>query len=324
MCACLSVGQGSLTIYKQHLDVMNPYIRQAIIGQAPELPISEQQFNELADARKVLSAAFGLEEAYDLLIGNYVEVEKELLAAGASNAVRDLTEYQDFFELRATINRRFVNLLTATRLYLDQAPQRLASCAVDPTKARSDFKSRTNEHYDGFFGYRFLEALRNHVQHCGLAVHRLSHEQKWVGEGANRAMEVSVHPFAERRYLVADGGFKPTILREMPEEVVLSLAMREYLQCIGDLHMLVRSHIADRVSTARDLVGSQIARYALENNGTTIGLTAFRVGANGTRETMPLLLDWDDVRVKLESRNSGLVSLSRHVVTGRARQGLRN
>ena len=297
---------------------MSPYIRQAVIGQAPEMPISEQQFDELADARTVLSAAFGLEESYDLLIGNYVEVEKELLAAGASSAVRDLTEYQDFFELRSTINRRFVNLLTATRLYLDQAPQRLADCAVDPTKARSDFRLRTNEHYDGFFGYRFLEALRNHVQHCGLAVHRLRHEQKWLGEGANRALEISVHPFAERRYLAADGGFKAKILEEMPEEVVLSLAMREYLQCIGNLHMLVRSHIADRVSTARELIGNQIARYACESNGATIGLTAFRIDANGMKESMPLLLDWDDVRVKLVARNSGLVALSRHVVTGRA------
>lgn len=299
---------------------MNPFIRQAILGHAPELPINEQQFAELSQARKVLAAAFALEESYDLLLGNYVEVEKELLAAGASNVVRDVHEYQDFFELRSTINRRFVNLLTATRLYLDQAPQRLSDCAVDPTMARTEFKQRTNEHYDGFFSYRFLEALRNHVQHCGLAVHRLTHKSKWIGEGAGRVMEISVQPFTERQYLASDGGFKRKILDEMPAEVVLSLAVREYLQCIGNLHMLVRDHIAGRVLQARELIGAQIARYAGKNNGVTIGLTAYRTAPSGNKESLPLFLNWDDVRVRLVSRNSGLVALGRQVVTGRAEQ----
>lgn len=293
---------------------MTPYLRQNIIGHAPKLPISEKLFQELAVARTVLTAAFALEESYDLLLRNYVEVEGELLTAAASNAIRDLNEYQDFFELRSTINRRVVNLLTATRLYLDQAPQRLADCAADPAKARSEFKLRTNEHYDTTFSYRFLETLRNHVQHCGLAVHSVTHGIKRVSEG----LEISVQPYAEQRYLVADGVIKKKILDEMPEKVLLTLAMREYLQCIGDLHMLVRSHIADHVSKARQLVGAQISRYVSENDGETTGLSAFRLDAHGQLESIALFLDWDDVREKLATRNSGLVGLGQRFVTGRA------
>jgi len=298
---------------------MTTYIRQNILGNAPQLPINDQQFEDLANARIALNAAFALEESYDLLIGNYVEVEKELLAAAASNAVQDLTEYKDFFDLRSTINRRVVNLLTTTRLYLDQAPQRLADCAADPAGAKNEFKLRTNEHYDGFFSYRFLEALRNHVQHCGLAVHHLSHGRKYIGEGGERVIEISVQPFSEKRHLAADGGFKKKILDEMPDKVVLTLAIREYLQCIGNLHMLVRDHVADCVLKSRQVINDQISRYAKENDGVTLGLTAFRINSQGQQEVLPLLLDWDDVRLKLTSRNSGLVALGRHVVTGRAR-----
>lgn len=301
---------------------MTPYIRQNIIGSAPELPIDEEQFEELAKARIVLTAAFGLEESYDLLIGNFVEVESELLAAAAVNSVRDLNEYQDFFALRSTINRRVVNLLSTTRLYLDQAPQRLAECAADPVRARYEFKQRTNEHYDEFFSYRFLEAMRNHVQHCGLAVHRLIHSKKWVGEGIERAMEISVHPLAERSYLAADNGFKKKIIQEMPDKVVLTSAIREYIQCIGNLHMLVRSHVEDRILMSRQLIDAQISRYAAENNGITIGLTAFRFDAHGKKVTLPLFLDWDNVRVKLVSRNTGLVALGRQFVTGQAKSGI--
>lgn len=297
---------------------MTPYIRQNILSNAPKLPLNDDQFEELAEARVVLNAAFALEESYDLLIGNYIEVEKELLLAAASDAVRDLDDYQDSFKLRSTINRRVVNLLTATRLYLDQAPQRLKNCAVDPDSARAEFKLRASEHYDGFFNYRFLEALRNHVQHCGLAVHRVTQGRKSIGEGAGHAIEISVKPFVQKKYLETDGAFKRKILKEMPEEVMLTLSIREYLQCIGNLHTLVRSHFADRVSKSRQLISAQISRYANENDDATIGLTAFRINSRGKQESLPLFLNWDDVREKLVLRNSGLVGLGRHFVTGRA------
>jgi hypothetical protein len=195
----------------------------------------------------------------------------------------------------------------------------LSDCATEPEKARSEFKQRTHAHYDATFGYRFLEALRNHVQHCGLAVHSLSLRKKWIGEGENRELELSIQPFAERHYLGSDTGFKATILREMHEKVVLTLVIREYLQCIGDLHKLVRSHVAERVKVARQTIQGHLSNYAKASDGSTIGLTAFRTGHQGQQESVPLLLDWDDVRVKLVSRNSGLVALGRHVVTGRAK-----
>ncbi len=296
---------------------MTPYIQQNIIGNAPQLPISEQEFEALAEARTVLNAVFELEESYDLLIGNYIEVEKELLTAAASNAVQQLTEYSDFFELRSTVNRRVVNLLTATRLYLDQTPQRLANCAVDPARARKEFEQRTNQNYDKSFNYRFLEALRNHVQHCGLAVHSIKSTNEWIRDSGKEEMEISVQPFSEKLYCSADGKFKKLVLAEMPEKVSLMLAIREYLQHIGDLHMLVRSHVNDRAQKSRQLISEQISKYATENRGVTTGLTAFRLNAHKQKESLPLFLDWDDVRLRLVSRNKSMAALGRGVVTGR-------
>lgn len=63
---------------------MTTYIRQNIIGSALEISISGAQFEAIIAAKSVLSAALALEESYVLLIGNYVEVEQELLAAGVT------------------------------------------------------------------------------------------------------------------------------------------------------------------------------------------------------------------------------------------------
>jgi hypothetical protein len=105
----------------------------------------------------------------------------------------------------------------------------------------------------------------------------------------------------------------------MPKQVVLTLVIREYLQCIGDLHKLVRSHATERVKEARKTIEGHLSEYAKESNGAIIGLTAFRTDSLGRNESVPLLLDWDDVRIKLVARNSGMVALGRHVVTGRAK-----
>jgi hypothetical protein len=297
---------------------MSPYIRQQILGHAPSIAITDDQFDAIKAARVVLSAAFALEESYDLLIGNYVEVEQELLAAAAVNAARNKDAYDDFFELRATINRRVVNLLTTARLYLDQAPQRLATCAKDPQAARAELKTRTNEHYDALFGYRFLEALRNHVQHCGLAVHSISIKNEWVETGGIRMREISIQPFASRSDLAEDAKFKPSVLKETPEKVVLTHVIREYLQCLGDIHKLVRSHVTENAQQARLTIQQHISAYGDANNAKTLGLAAIRPGPDGEQESVPLFLNWDDVRVKLVSRNSTLTALARHVVTGRA------
>lgn len=298
---------------------MSSYLRQNVIGLAPVLQISNEQYEAIVDARAILTSAFAIEESYDLLIGNFMEVEQELLPATTINAVRDLNGYHDFFELRSTINRRVVNLLTATRLYLDQTPQRLSDCATTPDVARFEFKQRTHYHYDATFGYRFLETLRNHVQHCGLAVHRLSLINKWTGEGEDRVFERSIQPYAEKCYLVMDGGFKQNVLDEMSEQVDLTLVIREYLECIGDIHKLVRSHVTERVRDARQTIEGHLSEYSKESNASIIGLTAFRTDSQGRKESVPLLLDWDDVRIKLIARNSCMVALGRHVVTGRAK-----
>ena len=132
-------------------------------------------------------------------------------------------------------------------------------------------------------------------------------------------LELSIQPFAEKRYLVTDGSFKQKVLYEMPEHVVLTLVIREYLQCIGDLHKLVRSHVTERVKEARQTIEGHLSAYAKESNGSIIGLAAFITDSQGRKESVPLLLDWDDVRIKLIARNSCMVALGRHVVTGRVK-----
>jgi hypothetical protein len=104
---------------------MKPYLQPAHLSPPPPLEIEESEYVLLQRSRPVLNAAFSFEENYDLLVGNYIELENAALTLTAESIARQRHEYQDMFELRAELNRRVVNFLSSARLFVDQLPQRI-------------------------------------------------------------------------------------------------------------------------------------------------------------------------------------------------------
>jgi hypothetical protein len=230
---------------------MSYILRLDVIGQAPEVPITEQQVAEARQSRTVLSKAFALEETYDLLVSNFLELDQEALCVAAKHVIQDNRNYEGFFEERSRLNRRVVNLLTAARLYLDHAPQHLLKCSARPEEAVEAFKNATSEQYDSRFSYRFMEKLRNHVQHSGLAVHVVSYNSQWAGKEPEVVNETRLSLFSTKDLLAENKEFHRKTLAEMPPSVELLQACREYLEGLGKVHALVRELIATRALEAR-------------------------------------------------------------------------
>jgi hypothetical protein len=295
---------------------MEHVLRQVIIGRAAELPLKQEEFAQIKDARVTLSAAFALEEAYDLVLSNYIELEQEVVSAAAEEACREGRGYDDFFGLRSTFNRRFVNLLSACRSYIDQVPQLLTACAADVESSRGEVKRVLSQSYDTSFAFRFLEAMRNHVQHCGLAVHYISIGRRRVEHHGESRLEISIEPYAARRYLEQDGKFKRAVLVETPEEVHLMSQLRPYMEAFGRVQAVVRRCTSLRAQESRSVLQTNIDKYAAANAGAVIGLAAIRRASETApyEETVSLLLDWDDVRLQLVKRNTTLTGVSKRIV----------
>ena len=242
-----------------------------------------------------------------------------MLQAAACEGIRDVHDYNDFFGLRSKLNRRFVNLLSTCKSYIDQAPQLLKTAAENPSAARSELRNCLTGNYDASFSYRFLEALRNHVQHCGLAVHEVDINNRWNRSGSVPMREVSVEPNAKRKYFEQDESFKRSVLLEMPEKLPLLSHVRSYMQSIGEAHEVVRGKVENLATNSRKCLDSHIQNYSLRNNGITMALAAieFDEEENAYRETVPVFLEWDDVRLRLVERNSTMVGLSSRVVVSR-------
>jgi hypothetical protein len=296
---------------------MRYLLRKAVIDPVPEVEISAQDFSVLRAARNVLSNAFAIEEKYEIVISNFLDLEKQLLDVAATNAVRDTNTYAEFFETRSLLNIRLVNLLTSTRLYLDQLPQHIDDCDLEDIEAVALVKARCSEEYDNHFEFRFMEALRNYVQHRGIPVHFVSQGARWTSFEADRLMEFTVHIAAQRSYLEEDEKFKKAVLNEISKDIDLIAASRQYLESISSINEFVRKLFFEPTTSARTAIEAAHHRYSKVYSETLIGLSALEIDDSQVISSISLLLEWDDVRIQLQKRNRQLVNLSKRYVTSR-------
>lgn len=299
---------------------MRHIIRKAVLAPVPELEISAEEFSALQMARRVLSSAFSIEEKYEILVANFLALETQLLGIAATNVVRNALSYSEFFETRSALNVRMVNLLTAARLYLDQLPQDIADCLPSNDTAPSLVKAKCSQEYDQHFEYRFMEALRNHAQHRGIPVHFVSQSAHWTSFDEDGRMEFTVDIVAQRRYLEEDEKFKKLILDEASDDVDLTAACRRYIESLSAINQFARDLIAESAKSARETIEGAHKRYSELYSESLVGLTASGIEDGREISSVPLFLDWDDVRLELQKRNSQIVNLRKRYVTGRARE----
>ncbi|WP_156919276.1 hypothetical protein [Azovibrio restrictus] len=189
------------------------YLQPAVLAPPPALRITKKEFDALSDARRKLVAGFPIEENFDLLIGNYLELEQTALSLAALDMVRCRTSYQDFFEVRADLNRRAVDFLHASRVY------------------------------------------------------------------------VELH------------------------------ASRVYVESLGVVQKLVRQTVAPTLQAARASVETAIRRYKKYTNSQSIGLTAYFSIKGKVEKQVPVFIEWENVRAKLEMRNGILINLRKRFVS---------
>lgn len=291
-------------------------LRKRVIGKVPEIEITEGQYAEFEIARSKLLNAFGVEEKYEVVIVSYLEFEKQMLAAAADNMVRRPVDYSDIFNVRLGMNIRLINLLTAIRMYVDQLNQNVQKCIPSDVDVKEKVANLFSTEYDGNIDYRFMEALRNYVQHRGFPVHLTQQGMKWTSMGDDGLLEFTMELSSQHSNLKEDDKFKKKVLLEMDDKIDLKAATRHYVESISNVHESVRSMITESVMSARELIEDAHSQYATVYTDSLVGLSACKCSDDGREvAAVSLLLDWDDIRVTLQRRNSHLANLAKRYVT---------
>lgn len=289
------------------------------LGSYPEIEITQVKFDEIKHARNCLSGALAIEEKYELLLSNYLDLEKECLNIASDYMVRHIKGYEDFFDIQLLFNRKIVNLLTSTKLYIEQIQQHVKACIPLDAEIGNRVKSLFSAEYDNFFEYRFMETLRNYVQHRGLAVHSTSLGRKKIDHGENWELAYKISIFTHKVEVENDKAFKKQVINEMPEKVELIYASRAYIESISKVHCEIRNIIAENTEESRGIILNVINDYKAINDGKSIGLHVVcsipKEPIDEIVEKFPLVLDWDDIRLSLVKTNSKLINLRKRYVS---------
>nr|VFK59782.1 MAG: hypothetical protein BECKTUN1418F_GA0071002_11882 [Candidatus Kentron sp. TUN]VFK63195.1 MAG: hypothetical protein BECKTUN1418D_GA0071000_12022 [Candidatus Kentron sp. TUN]VFK68456.1 MAG: hypothetical protein BECKTUN1418E_GA0071001_11842 [Candidatus Kentron sp. TUN] len=286
----------------------------AALGRFPELKVDKDRYERLKASKPILSHALAIEEKYEILISNFQELERDAINISVSEMVRNHIEYKDFFDVQLTLNIRLVNLLTAIRLYTDQLSSHICACLSSKDDTKAEIKKLFATEYDSSFDYRFMEALRNYVQHSGIPVHKISTGGEWtdINDGL---LEYSIYFGTKREKLLLDDGFKKQVLEEMPEEVNLRSASRSYVEAISRIHKHAREMLDKVVKSSRLEIERAIQDYTEAYKEEPLGLYAYEYHGKQKIDEVSILLKWDDIRQELVRRNSELIKLRKRYVT---------
>lgn len=292
---------------------MEYYLRLAIPGKFNKITITASEYRNLDEARNILISALSIEELYEILINDYLQFENQLFSISTNTMVYENSDYIDVFEARSKLNSCLVNLLSIVRLYLDSLPRRVRKCKPQMDDIEGYIKALKETEFEKDREYRFMEALRNFVQHYELPIHFTSHSMGWTSLDDEGLLEFSMDLASQRSFLGRDGEFKKKVLQELEEKTDLKHATRVYIEALSNIHLAIRKSISGSVQKARNLIQSTHQQHG---DASYESLIAYKISSPTESHELPLLLKWDDIRIKLEQKNKKLTNLRKRYVTG--------
>lgn len=293
------------------------------LGFSDSIAIAEEEFLRIRKAKKAILRAIALEEKLDHVLENFADLERELLNMALEHSIFP-GKIDDLLGGGAhLVNRRIVNLLTTTRLYLDQVMHDLSEIFGKDSEQYKAVKQSIRREYDSVLSYRVMEELRNHAQHRSLPTHVISFGATWDKSPDLTGLRFYVVPSIEVLVLQEDPKFKKAVLKELTEAadekgcVNLLPSVRQYVEALGRIHHGVREVTAPQLSQADKLIAEYCAK-GKDRFGSVVGLFALDSDAQGRYAGMVHLTErFTERRKGLEKKNRPLGLMSRRYVSSR-------
>jgi hypothetical protein len=269
-------------------------------------------------ATQAFRVALAVEEKFDLVLGNYVEYEMELVDLALNESIFRNLDWSSFRIDTQRVVRRVVNLLTSTRLYVDHVQHGLgreSSSAV----ASINLKVILSEQYDRRLGYRAMEAMRNVVQHESTAFLGLLYATDRV-ECTSQLQRHRAEPVVDMAALRMTK-FKLRVLNELDSlgpKVRVAMLVRDYVEGLAVVHETIRAQSAATLAASELVIRAAVERGRKLLGDDPVGLCM--VAREPDRTAQPVyvnthLVDQLEVLVR---KNRDLSTLSKRFVSSEA------
>ncbi|MFM9380228.1 hypothetical protein [Pseudomonas sp. UV AK001] len=271
-------------------------LRSQTMGPQVVVEIDAARHEDILCARQTLIDAKNFEERYEMIIGNYVALERFFADYALTSRIHTVYSYHSASAIFMEANRLVMNLLTTFKSYLDQSPRSFKHLSID---FKDVFTKATRKTFSECIAYRFISSIRNHVQHAAPPIHLITGtdlRKPWIDQGEF---------FCKKEILAQDKDFKKEVLDEIGDQVDLKVAFRQFMESLSSLHAGVRHTLRDSVNRGRDTFECAIDEYlnAQPDGRSAIGLALFKEVEGGLFLSTPVFLDWDETRIELASKN---------------------
>jgi hypothetical protein len=293
-------------------------VTKLVMGRPPQLPIDEPTFVTIRSASHSLFRVFQIEEDYDAVVGNYVDLERAVLSLGIEAFTKRRITRPESDSDRRLLSRLLANLLASARAYRDHTIQHVERLAGGTAQHRGAAEQYFVAEYDASLSYRATEALRNYAQHCGLPAHVITYQSRWVDHDKPDDAKLihGVLPSLSLKHLAADTRFKTSVLAELRmaakhDYVPLMPMVREYVSRCSTIHKHIRELYQERKGDWFKLTAEWVHKYdAFAHPEHLVGISAVAFGDDGkVAEDVPLQLEYEERLAVLESANRQLINL---------------
>lgn len=294
------------------------YCLTSMVINAPAfIPLTEGEYEAIARAKQGLLDCLSIEEKFDLVVENYLELEMALLQTTLRHStITD--DRHDTDDDRGLLNRRLANLLSSGRAYIDQVGGHLSG--VVPARM-AELSAAFSREYDARLGYRVMEALRNHTQHCGSPVRLTTYGARFVTHGERKCIAYTVDPYIRSADLVEDEQFKKSVLKELQghEKIELKPLVREYVEGLWKVQNEIREWVGPLIDPWETALADARAKFAAatSDDRTPFGIVAAQVADDGEfTSRVAIVSEFSDYRRYLERKSFNLEGLpDRYVST---------
>lgn len=290
--------------------------------------ITKAEYEEIRTAKNSYSRIIRVEENFDAVMEDYVELEETLLHFGIRHLAFHSSNHLEFQNMRNVINRRLLHVLSTARLYRD-ALLKNSKALLKNDGSFQQIKEELEDSPRQPMEFRIIEALRNYSQHHDFPISGMTKASRWESDGNSKAKERAAYfvsakmdasAIARERTLASD--LKEALL-ELGSDADIIVTIRRYIQHLGSIHSMFRELIKSKEKQWLKTMRDAIARgegQPLQHEGLPDLVYVIGTNDDGTVHEIQLFEDFFSVLSSLRIKNGSQVNLSKRYVRWSAHQ----
>ena len=294
--------------------------------------IDKNDYEDYKESNEILKNCLSLERSYDILLSDYIDLEKSHISQAAISPIR-YHSLDDIFQIRLSLDRLMLHFLATARQHIGY----LGRWGGNSVRGKSS--KDVQEVVSGFRNTEIMDKpeckvmwlLRNEILHSNLPVDWIALSQKRVESldtnGSDTEFEHTLKfglLKSSFSYCKGRGAKNKRCIKKALEKISvddkidLMALSRIYMESISIIQEKFRDYISESVSWARNKMEGAFRHYKEMCNDDPRGLDIWKENEQGdTEEESHLSLYFDDCRIGLQKKNSKIVNLRNRYATGR-------